>query len=132
MYWPGKAMPWGEAHNVTGFTAPGLTWDLAEGRDGGEHGFHAYILLANPQTTAANVTVTFLREDGAPVIQGYVVEPTDDRYARSARAERRRVRRTGCGHERHADPGRTLDELECERHLLGRGFEQRRRPRPVS
>jgi hypothetical protein len=50
-----------------------LTWDLAEGRDGGEHKFHPYILLANPQTRAAKVTVTFLREDGAPVMKDYVV-----------------------------------------------------------
>ena len=76
MYWPGKALPWGEAHNMTGFVAPGVTWDLAEGRDGGEHDFHTYILLANPQTAAANVTVTFLREDGAPVMKDYTVEAT--------------------------------------------------------
>jgi hypothetical protein len=76
MYWPGKATPWGEAHNSTDFVAPGLTWDVAEGREGGEHAFHTYILLSNPQTTAANVTVTFLREDGPPVLKDYVVGPS--------------------------------------------------------
>jgi hypothetical protein len=76
MYWSGKAQPWGEAHNSTGLPAPALTWDLAEGRVGGEHKFHTYILVANPETTAAEVTVTYLRETGAPVVKTYVVPAT--------------------------------------------------------
>jgi hypothetical protein len=58
---------------LTSRNAAVTTWDLAEGRDGGEHEFHTFILLSNPQTTAANVTVTFLLEDGAPLMKDYVV-----------------------------------------------------------
>jgi hypothetical protein len=76
MYWPGAAVPWGEGHNSFGVTDAGTKWGLAEGRTGGPLKFHAYILLANPQTTDANVTVTFLREAGTPVTQTYTVPKT--------------------------------------------------------
>jgi hypothetical protein len=47
------------------------------GRVGGPHNFHTYILLANPQTTAADVTVTYLRESGALLmVKTYTVPPT--------------------------------------------------------
>jgi autotransporter-associated beta strand protein len=76
MYWPGAAVPWGEGHNSFGVVDAGLHWGLAEGRVGGPLNFHTYILLANPQSTAANVTVNFLRESGAPVVKTFTVPPT--------------------------------------------------------
>jgi hypothetical protein len=76
MYWPGAAIPWGEGHNSFGVVDAGLHWGLAEGRVGGPLNFHTYILLANPQTSAAMVTVNFLREHGAPVVKTYSVPPT--------------------------------------------------------
>jgi hypothetical protein len=76
MYWPGAAAPWGEGHNSFGVVDAGTKWGLAEGRLGGPLNFHTYILLANPQTTAAAVTVTFLRERGTPVVRRYTVAPT--------------------------------------------------------
>ncbi len=77
MYWPGAVLPWGEAHNSAGVNTLGTNWGLAEGRAGGTHNFHTYILLGNPQSTAANVTVTFLREGGAaPVVKTYTVPAT--------------------------------------------------------
>jgi hypothetical protein len=77
MYWPGAAVPWGEGHNSFGVVDAGLHWGLAEGRVGGPLNFHTYMLLANPQTTAANVTVTFLRENGAGVVtKSFIVPPT--------------------------------------------------------
>jgi hypothetical protein len=76
MYWPGAAVPWGEGHNSFGVIASGLSWGLAEGRAGGPLKFHTYILLANPQTTAAIVTVTYLREGNTPLTQSYTVPPT--------------------------------------------------------
>jgi hypothetical protein len=76
MYWPGAAKPWGEAHNSFGVVRPDIAWGLAEGRVGGPLNFHTYILLANPQTTAAEVTVRFLRESGAPIVQTFTVPPT--------------------------------------------------------
>jgi hypothetical protein len=76
MYWPGAAVPWGEGHNSFGVVDAGTAWGLAEGRVGGPLKFHTYILLANPQTMAANVTVRFLRETGATVVKTYTVPPT--------------------------------------------------------
>jgi hypothetical protein len=77
MYWPGAAQPWGEGHNSFGVTESATKWGLAEGRTGGPLNYHSYILLANPQTTAANVTITYLREGGAaPVVHTYTVPPT--------------------------------------------------------
>ena len=54
----------------------GTSWGLSEGRIGGSLNFHTYILLANPQTTAANVTVSYLRDSGAPVTKTYTVPAT--------------------------------------------------------
>src|SRR6185369_4674925 len=76
MYWPGAAVPWGEGHNSFGVVDAGLHWGLAEGRAGGPFNFHTYILLANPQSTAASVTVTFLREHGGPVTKTFEVPAT--------------------------------------------------------
>jgi hypothetical protein len=76
MYWPGAAVPWGEGHNSFGVVDAGTSWGLSEGRIGGPLNFHTYILLANPQTTAANVTVSYLRDTGAPVTKTYTVPPT--------------------------------------------------------
>ena len=76
MYWPGVAKPWGEGHNSFGVIEAGTRWGLAEGRVGGPFNFQTYILLANAQATAADVTVTFLRESGAPIVKTYRVPPT--------------------------------------------------------
>jgi hypothetical protein len=74
MYWAG--LPWREAHNSFGVTELGTRWALAEGRVGGARSFHTFVLLANPQTEAAHVTVTYLREEGAPLVRQYIVPPT--------------------------------------------------------
>jgi autotransporter-associated beta strand protein len=74
MYW--AALPWHEAHNSFGVVDLGTRWALAEGRVGGARNFHTYILLANPQTTAARVTVTYLREEGMPLVRQYTVPAT--------------------------------------------------------
>ena len=62
MYWPGDASPFGEGHNSAGVVTTRTHWGLAEGRVGGPLEFDTYILLANPSATAAEVTITFLRE----------------------------------------------------------------------
>jgi autotransporter-associated beta strand protein len=76
MYWPGDATPFGEGHNSTGVAATSTKWGLAEGRVGGPRDFVTYILLANPTTAAADVTITYLRESGEPVVKTYTVPPT--------------------------------------------------------
>ncbi len=78
-YWPDPAPNWYEAHNSFGVTALGTKWGLAEGRVGnvdGNTNAQTYILLANPGTTAANVTITFLRDDAATnVTHSFIVQP---------------------------------------------------------
>jgi hypothetical protein len=76
-YWPDPAPRWHEAHNSFGVTASGTKWGLAEGRVGGANHAQTYILLANPGTTAATVTITFLRDHGLPTVtKTFSVKPT--------------------------------------------------------
>ena len=75
MYWPGPPSTWAEAHNSFGSTFVSSTWGLAEGRVGMARGFETYILLANPNTTAADVTITFLRTNGTTVVKPFTVNP---------------------------------------------------------
>jgi autotransporter-associated beta strand protein len=74
-YWPDPAPQWHEAHNSFGVTAVGTKWGLAEGRSGGSQAYQTYILLANPGTETANVTISFLREGQGPVERTYTVQP---------------------------------------------------------
>jgi hypothetical protein len=67
MYWPDPFTNWYEAHNSAGVTATGTKWALAEGEIGGSFGFETYVLLANPGSSAATVTLAFLRESGSPL-----------------------------------------------------------------
>src|SRR5262249_42291541 len=76
MFWPGVILPWGEGHNSFGVIDAGTSWGLSEGRAGGPQNFHTFILLANPQTTAAQVSVAFLRESGTPIVKTYTVPAT--------------------------------------------------------
>jgi IPT/TIG domain len=78
MYWP-ATLPWREAHNSAGATELATSWGVADGRVGGDHDFHTYLLLGNPQSTAANVTVAYLRSTGAPIVKTYIV-PALTRY----------------------------------------------------
>jgi uncharacterized repeat protein (TIGR01451 family) len=79
-YWPDPATSWYESHNSAGVTALGRKWGLAEGRVGSVDGLtnaQTFILLANPGSIAAQVQITFLRENGAaPVTQTFTVQPT--------------------------------------------------------
>ena len=74
-YWPDPAPQWYEAHNSFGVTEPRRKWGLAEGRVGGPSEYQTYILIANPYTDVAHVTITFLRENGAPFDKTFTVEP---------------------------------------------------------
>jgi len=78
MYWEGDVVgALGEGHNSSGVTETGKRWGLAEGRVGGPRNFVTYILLANPNTTAAKVRVSYLRENGgAPIVKEYDVPAT--------------------------------------------------------
>jgi hypothetical protein len=76
-YWPSTPDRWYEAHNAFGSTAVGTKWGLAEGRVGGPEGYQTFILLANADPTqAAQVRITFLRENGTTVAKTFTVNPT--------------------------------------------------------
>jgi hypothetical protein len=73
MYWPFTPSQWQEAHNAFGVYGTARRWGLAEGRVGGTANFQTFVLLANPGSVAANVTATFLRTTGAPVVKTFSV-----------------------------------------------------------
>jgi autotransporter-associated beta strand protein/YVTN family beta-propeller protein len=73
-YWPHGN--WYESHNSAGEVTGGTKWGLAEGRVGGANHAQTYILVANPGTIAANLTVTFLRLNGTTLVKTFVVGPT--------------------------------------------------------
>ncbi len=75
-YWPNPAPSWYEAHGNGGETTTATKWGLAEGRVGGTQSAQTYILIANPGTTAAAVTATFLRTDGTTIVKTFNVQPT--------------------------------------------------------
>ncbi len=71
---------WYEAHNSFGVTQLATKWGLAEGRVGNVDGTinaQTYILIANPGPAAANVSITFLRDNGTTnVTKTFIVQPT--------------------------------------------------------
>jgi YVTN family beta-propeller protein len=73
-YWPSPS--WHEAHNSFGVTETATRWGLAEGHVGGDTADQTYILLANPGTTAATATLTFLRTNGTTIVKTFTVPAT--------------------------------------------------------
>jgi hypothetical protein len=53
-----------------------LRWGLAEGRVGGASQAQTFILIANPGSSEAGITATFLRTDGTTRIKTFTVQPT--------------------------------------------------------
>lgn len=76
MYWPT-----GDGHVGLGATEPATRWALPHLPVGAQAiasvtlNRDSYILIENPRTTAANVTLTVLREQGAPIVKTYTVPP---------------------------------------------------------
>jgi hypothetical protein len=68
MYWPNNPGPWYGSHNSAGQTELATRWGLAEGEVGGPNSAMTYILLANPGSAAADVTLTYYRESGDPPV----------------------------------------------------------------
>jgi hypothetical protein len=76
MYWPGGAATWFEAHNSFGLAETSSRWAVADGRVGGPEEFETYLLLVNPESVEAHVTVTFSRLGlASPVVKSLVVPP---------------------------------------------------------
>jgi hypothetical protein len=68
MYWPSNPGPWYGSHNSAGATELATRWGLAEGEIGGPTQAMTYVLLANPGSVAADVTLTYYRENGQPAL----------------------------------------------------------------
>jgi hypothetical protein len=76
MYWPNGVDSVG-GHVTTGFNSPATTWYLAEGYTGA--GFGTYILIQNPNTSTANVTLTYMLQGGGTLTSNVIV-PGNSRY----------------------------------------------------
>ena len=64
----------GGGHGTIGVKTPGKTWFLAEGDS--RPGFDTWILLQNPSTDeVANVSVTFIKDDGTTEVAYYALDP---------------------------------------------------------
>jgi len=77
MYWMPGYQNWRDGHASAGSPTTGTQWAFAEGSVGGTNSTQTYLLLANPGTTASEVQVTYLRENGLPpVVKTYTVGAT--------------------------------------------------------
>ena len=69
-----RAMYFGhDGHDSVGVSAPSTTWYMAEGST--RAGFDTWILLQNPLSAPANVTLTFLTSDGKRITSPLLVPP---------------------------------------------------------
>ncbi len=73
-YWNAGTARNDGGHDTMGATALDTAWHFAEGRCG--NGFETYLLLLNPGSGAANVTITFVQDSGVYVTQNVTVPPT--------------------------------------------------------
>lgn len=71
MYMNAGGVTFRAGHNSAGILSPDVNWFLAEGATGDY--FDMFVLIANPNTSAAAVTARFLRSDGAVVTRTYTV-----------------------------------------------------------
>jgi hypothetical protein len=77
MYRSTPTQDFAAGHGSSGVTAPATHWFFAEGATGPF--FDCFILLANPGTQAAQVTINYLLDDGRTFTKGYPV-PAEGRY----------------------------------------------------
>jgi hypothetical protein len=66
-------VPWGAGTSTVGAAAPSLAWFFAEGVSNTM--FDTYLLLFNPETTAAQVEIEVLRADGGPITLTRTIAP---------------------------------------------------------
>lgn len=73
MYMNTGGVVFGAGHNSAGVTAPATRWFLAEGATGPY--FDLFVLIANPNTSTAQVRATYLLTTGQQVVRTYTVAP---------------------------------------------------------
>ena len=71
MYRDSLGQPFGAGHNSAGVTAPLTDWFLAEGATGSY--FDLFVLIANPNSSDADVTATYLLPSGQTLTRTYTV-----------------------------------------------------------
>lgn len=71
MYLNRPGLPFAAGHESAGISAPATSWFLAEGATGPY--FDLFLLIANPNDTAAMIDARFLLPDGTVVQKAYVV-----------------------------------------------------------
>lgn len=76
MYWDAGGNTWAGGHASIGVPAIATEWFLAEGYTGGNNNFDAWILLQNPNSTAATTIVTFMQSDGTTTPLNITIDPT--------------------------------------------------------
>jgi hypothetical protein len=69
MYLNSEGRMFGAGHDAAGVTQPSLDWFLAEGATGPTFDF--YLLVANPNASAADLDVTYLLPDGRALTRRY-------------------------------------------------------------
>jgi hypothetical protein len=74
MYFSTKDAVWKGGHESAGVESPSTKWFLAEGQTGDV--FAEYLLLANPNPSAATATVRYLTPNGTNVVRSYQLAPT--------------------------------------------------------
>jgi hypothetical protein len=78
MWWPGPETTtdfWYESHNSPGATATALRWGIAGGEVGGPDGAETFVLIANATTSAGQVMVRVLTDDGSSTSRTYAIAP---------------------------------------------------------
>jgi YVTN family beta-propeller protein len=74
MYYSQPGTPFTAGHASAGVTAPATQWFLAEGATGTF--FNLFLLLANPSADPADIRITYLRPNGAPIVKTRTLAPT--------------------------------------------------------
>ena len=77
MYWDTAERDWDGSHCSGGIASTSKEWYFAEGST---QGFSCWLLLVNAESTAANVTLTFYKDDDS-VSQVLVTVPATSRYS---------------------------------------------------
>ena len=71
MYLDRPGQPFAAGHESAGVTAPSNNWFLAEGATGSF--FEMFVLIANPNPTASDVTVDYLLTNGSVLTKSYTI-----------------------------------------------------------
>ena len=71
MYYSTPGAVFEAGHESAAVPAPATRWFLAEGSTGSY--FDTFVLIANPSSSNANVRITYLRPDGAPIVKSHTV-----------------------------------------------------------